>query len=174
MPKVPRQGLLDALKGPMSDYVVIGKHDHDSDMTKFMLDRTNLDSLPTSAKCECGTAILHQHYIWNSKEDHLLVVGSTCIKYFNITQLFFKGYCAICKTELFNKRRVKYCSDCNPRLKIVHKILERKNQQKIYFKIPYAQKDEGKRLGARWDPEKKLWYGNSDNEKRLMDHFELI
>lgn len=35
---------------------------------------------------------------------------------------------------------------------------------KIYLDVPYAQKDEAKSLGARWDPSKKKWYvpGNLD------------
>ena len=26
------------------------------------------------------------------------------------------------------------------------------------LRVPFADKDEAKRLGARWDPAKKLWY----------------
>lgn len=26
------------------------------------------------------------------------------------------------------------------------------------LRVPFAEKDEAKRLGARWDPAKKLWY----------------
>jgi len=35
---------------------------------------------------------------------------------------------------------------------------------KIYLDVPYAQKDEAKSLGARWDPSTKKWYapGNLD------------
>ena len=29
------------------------------------------------------------------------------------------------------------------------------------LKVPFAEKDEAKRLGARWDPAKKLWYVQS-------------
>jgi len=28
----------------------------------------------------------------------------------------------------------------------------------IYVNVPFAQKDEAKRLGARWAPNMKLWY----------------
>ena len=30
--------------------------------------------------------------------------------------------------------------------------------KKIYVKIPYEEKEHGKRLGAKWDPKKKKWY----------------
>ena len=29
---------------------------------------------------------------------------------------------------------------------------------RTYFKIPYAQRERAKKLGALWDPETKLWY----------------
>lgn len=29
---------------------------------------------------------------------------------------------------------------------------------RTYLNVPYAQKDEAKRLGARWDPSNKAWY----------------
>ena len=30
--------------------------------------------------------------------------------------------------------------------------------RKIYLTVPYKEKDEAKKLGARWDPDSKLWY----------------
>ena len=29
---------------------------------------------------------------------------------------------------------------------------------KIFLKVPFTEKDEAKKLGARWNSEKKLWY----------------
>lgn len=29
---------------------------------------------------------------------------------------------------------------------------------KQYLNVPYAQREEAKKMGARWDPEKKKWY----------------
>ena len=29
---------------------------------------------------------------------------------------------------------------------------------KIYLNVSYAEKDEAKKLGAKWDPAKKKWY----------------
>ncbi len=31
-------------------------------------------------------------------------------------------------------------------------------KEKFYLHVPYAEKDEAKKLGAFWDPEQKLWY----------------
>ncbi len=28
----------------------------------------------------------------------------------------------------------------------------------VFLKVPFAEKDEAKRLGARWDPARKKWY----------------
>ena len=30
--------------------------------------------------------------------------------------------------------------------------------QRIYLQVPYVEKDEAKALGARWDPQRRLWY----------------
>jgi len=32
------------------------------------------------------------------------------------------------------------------------------NKKKIYIKLPYDEKEEGKKLGAKWDAKKKKWY----------------
>ena len=29
---------------------------------------------------------------------------------------------------------------------------------KVFLKVPFAEKDEAKKLGGRWDPTKKLWF----------------
>lgn len=29
---------------------------------------------------------------------------------------------------------------------------------RVNLKVPFAEKDEAKKLGARWDPARKLWY----------------
>lgn len=49
------------------------------------------------------------------------------------------------------------------------------NQQKsvisnprIYLKVKYANKDEAKAKGARWDVEKKLWYIYEDNSNKTF------
>ena len=32
------------------------------------------------------------------------------------------------------------------------------DEKKIYINVPYAEKDEAKGLGAKWDPVKKSWF----------------
>lgn len=34
---------------------------------------------------------------------------------------------------------------------------------KTYLSVPYAEKDEAKKLGARWDSDKKSWYTEADD-----------
>lgn len=31
-------------------------------------------------------------------------------------------------------------------------------EQRVYYNVPFAQKDEAKKLGMKWDPDKKKWY----------------
>ena len=44
-------------------------------------------------------------------------------------------------------------------------IGEKKNN-KIYLNVPYSNKDEAKKLGSRWDAEKKKWYIFDDNKEK--------
>ena len=48
-------------------------------------------------------------------------------------------------------------------------------KQKYYLKIPYSEKEVGKKYGAKWDPKKKKWYyeglNTDDNFKELSDLF---
>jgi len=39
---------------------------------------------------------------------------------------------------------------------------------KTYLKVPYAQKDEAKALGARWDATIKKWYIPADKDIALF------
>jgi ribonuclease HI len=44
--------------------------------------------------------------------------------------------------------------------------LEKKDEvKKIYFKISFDKKDHAKKLGCRWDPDRKLWYAYESNAK---------
>tara|TARA_Y100000591_G_scaffold329212_1_gene357323 strand:- start:659 stop:1288 length:630 start_codon:yes stop_codon:yes gene_type:complete len=40
--------------------------------------------------------------------------------------------------------------------------------KKIYLKLPYEEKERGKKLGTKWDPKKKKWYimSNIDETKK--------
>ena len=39
---------------------------------------------------------------------------------------------------------------------------------RIYLNVPFAQKEEVKSLGARWDPGIKKWYIDTDNNRRQV------
>lgn len=41
----------------------------------------------------------------------------------------------------------------------------------IYLEIAYAQKDEAKPFGVRWDPKAKLWYFQGDVSPRELERF---
>ena len=44
-----------------------------------------------------------------------------------------------------------------------HKFAFTDDQERKYLHVPYAEKDAAKRLGARWDPEKKQWWCTQDS-----------
>ena len=48
-------------------------------------------------------------------------------------------------------------------------------KQKYYLNVPYADKEKAKSLGSKWDPKKKKWYyeGNDDNLIKLQEMFSL-
>jgi len=48
--------------------------------------------------------------------------------------------------------------------------------QKIYLNVPFAQKDEVKTLGARWDNEKKKWFigSNNPNKDTILSQFQQV
>ena len=46
--------------------------------------------------------------------------------------------------------------------------------KKIYVKIPFKNKDAVKKLGCRWEPEKKSWYYMSDLEKNKIDAIKKL
>jgi hypothetical protein len=48
------------------------------------------------------------------------------------------------------------------------------NYMNVYFVVPYQDKEEAKKLGAKWDPAKKLWYAPSlDTELSLLKFWRL-
>lgn len=42
------------------------------------------------------------------------------------------------------------------------------SDSKIYLNVPFAQKDEAKALGARWDAVKKKWYVPANKDVTLF------
>lgn len=45
---------------------------------------------------------------------------------------------------------------------------------KTYLTVPYAQKDEAKALGARWDASQKKWYVPPDKDLALFAKWPVI
>jgi hypothetical protein len=43
---------------------------------------------------------------------------------------------------------------------------------KIYLDVPFAQKDEAKALGARWDAVKKKWYATANKDITLFARWQ--
>ena len=41
-----------------------------------------------------------------------------------------------------------------------------------YLSVPYSEKEDAKKLGARWDPKKQLWF-SINGEKELLDRWPL-
>jgi hypothetical protein len=41
----------------------------------------------------------------------------------------------------------------------------------IYLYVPFEQKDDAKSMGAKWDPEKKLWYAPDESFKQLIEKY---
>ena len=41
-------------------------------------------------------------------------------------------------------------------------------RKKIYLNVPYDEKDEAKKMGARWDKSKKRWYIEPNNRYKLQ------
>lgn len=42
---------------------------------------------------------------------------------------------------------------------------------KVYLLVPFRQKDEAKRLGAKWDPDKKMWFSTDYDNDRFKKWF---
>jgi uncharacterized protein YkuJ len=55
-----------------------------------------------------------------------------------------------------------YCKNCD---------IDYFSNKRIYFRIPYSEKDIFKEGGGLWDVDKKLWYCDEDNEY-LQDNFK--
>lgn len=42
------------------------------------------------------------------------------------------------------------------------------NQERLYLNVPFSEKDQAKKLGAKWDSKKKSWFISPDKEKELF------
>lgn len=44
----------------------------------------------------------------------------------------------------------------------------------IYLHVAYEEKDTAKSMGAKWDPQKKLWYAPDNTFTKLLDSFSTL
>jgi hypothetical protein len=44
----------------------------------------------------------------------------------------------------------------------------------IYLHVPFEQKDDAKSMGAKWDPQKKLWYAQDESFKNLIEKYSAL
>ncbi|WP_047533036.1 zincin-like metallopeptidase domain-containing protein [Shewanella sp. ZOR0012] len=68
------------------------------------------------------------------------------------------GYWSIDKSEL---------SKLNDKWPVVQ--VEAKPETKLFIAVPYSEKDEAKRIGAKWDKHQKSWYVDPNTDKKLID-----
>lgn len=87
------------------------------------------------------------HSLGNEGADKManLAIGQTECEYANVTH----------KVRIKKRKKL--------RLKTIAKnttksMTTKSMTRKIYLNIPYEEKEEGKKLGMRWDPRKKKWY----------------
>jgi len=67
-----------------------------------------------------------------------------------------------------------YNADLLANLALDIKVKDKEDNNKIYLNVAYANKDEAKVLGARWDPSKKKWYifENNINKDKILEKFK--
>ena len=42
------------------------------------------------------------------------------------------------------------------------------SKKKMYLNVPYSEKDEAKKMGAKWDVKNKKWYTEHKNKHRIQ------
>lgn len=156
---------------------------------------------PRSDECVCGHKIIKQKYVFCTRTKEVFVCGSSCVKSFLPEEARGKWCLLCQKahqnrtTDLCNECRVDHCDECfrpvNPayshcytcNLKSMHPddatavakptYLRKsaRNAGRTYLNVPYAEKDEAKRMGARWDPQRRRWYARKghSSEKALLE-----
>jgi hypothetical protein len=52
--------------------------------------------------------------------------------------------------------------------------LDNISSKMIYLHVPFEQKDDAKSMGAKWDPQKKLWYAQDESFKNLIEKYSAL
>jgi ribonuclease HI len=75
------------------------------------------------------------------------------------------------KHSICNYYADKLANECIEGPKETKMKKEKETENKIYLNVSYAQKDDAKSKGARWDPSKKKWYifETNPNKKELLE-----
>lgn len=53
----------------------------------------------------------------------------------------------------------------------IHNNRNNAENRRFYINCPYGEKDEAKRLGAKWDPDQKKWYYTSPEQEHLFERW---
>ena len=56
--------------------------------------------------------------------------------------------------------------------KIIEEFERDDERYVIYYNVSFSEREDAKKLGAKWDARKKLWFGLDDN-KELKDKFKI-
>ena len=90
--------------------------------------------------CLCTHVIEKNFYIENKATKRLFVIGCECIHRFLGT---IQRSCTFCEREHKN-RKDNMCAPCR--------------KTHAFLNVPYAAKEEAKRLGACWNPRAGMWW----------------
>lgn len=159
--------------------------------------RITVDRIPPKKdRCLCGHPISENCYIKHIPTQRLIVVGNCCIKRY----LDKSGRtCEKCNKPHKNRKnnlcescgkthKISNCSSCNSTQIILkdnvwcnrciaehnYKIDVFHCNMKIFINVKFADKDEAKRLGAKWEPTCKCWYIEDNWEDNNRNNRELI
>jgi len=123
----------------------------------------------------------HLMIIWHKPTNIYIAVGSVCYTRFNeenIVDVYHhceRKKCENCQEPLVS-RTTKYTKNTNKKcdgkcfncFEKKQKEEARKECNRVYLNVSYADKDDAKSLGAWWDAEKKKWYAPNSSYKYKM------
>jgi hypothetical protein len=65
--------------------------------------------------------------------------------------------------------RKQICVDCGLFIKWMSKNTEASET----LNVPYEEKDEAKKLGAKWDPHNKVWYAPNSKKAEILHRWRV-
>ena len=109
---------------------------------------------PPCNGCLCTHVIERNFYIENKNTKRLYVIGCECIKQFLGT---VKRTCTFCEKDHKN-RKDNMCAPCR--------------KTHAFIDVPYAEREEAKRMGACWNPRAGMWWVHP-RAKEAIDRFGI-